>query len=86
MYLSSALYQVLPENRAKRVFRVLDHGAIFLLIAGTYTPFTLGVLRDAWDWTLSSIVWSLAVLGMTLNVAGTGAEAVDMWRAQRNSH
>jgi hemolysin III len=47
MYLSSMLYHVLPENRAKRVFRVLDHGAIFLLIAGTYTPFTLGPLRGA---------------------------------------
>jgi hemolysin III len=47
MYLSSVLYQVLPENRANRAFRVLDHGAIFLLIAGTYTPFTLGVLRGA---------------------------------------
>ena len=86
MYLSSTLYQVLPENRAKLVFRVLDHGAIFLLIAGTYTSFTLGVLRGAWGWTLFSIVWNLAVLGMTLKVAGTGAEAVDMSRAQGNSH
>ncbi len=70
MYLSSTLYHVLPENRAKRVFRVLDHIAIFLLIAGTYTPFTLGVLRGAWGWTLFGIVWSLAVLGMTLKISG----------------
>ena len=70
MYLSSTLYHVLPENRAKRVFRVLDHIAIFLLIAGTYTPFTLGVLRGAWGWTLFSIVWGLAVLGMTLKISG----------------
>ena len=70
MYLSSTLYHVLPANRAKRVFRVLDHVAIFLLIAGTYTPFTLGVLRGAWGWTLFSIVWGLAFLGMTLKMAG----------------
>jgi len=70
MYLSSALYHVLPENRTKRVLRVLDHIAIFFLIAGTYTPFTLGVLRGAWGWTLFSIVWSLAVLGVTLKIKG----------------
>ncbi len=70
MYLSSTLYHVFPANRAKRVLRVLDHEAIFLLIAGTYTPFTLGVLRGAWGWTLFSIVWSLAVLGMALKISG----------------
>jgi hemolysin III len=70
MYLSSALYHFLPENRTKRVLRVLDHVAIFFLIAGTYTPFTLGVLRGAWGWTLFGIVWGLAVLGMTLKIKG----------------
>lgn len=70
MYLSSTLYHVLPENRAKRVFRVLDHGAIFVLIAGTYTPFTLGPLRGAWGWTLFSLVWGMAILGLVLKVAG----------------
>jgi hemolysin III len=70
MYLSSTLYHVLRENRAKRVFRVLDHGAIFLLIAGTYTPFTLGVLRGAWGWTLFGIVWGMAILGLVLKVVG----------------
>jgi hemolysin III len=70
MYLSSALYHLLPENRAKRSLRVLDHIAIFFLIAGTYTPFTLGVLRGAWGWTIFSIVWGLAVLGMTLKIRG----------------
>jgi hemolysin III len=70
LYLSSTVYHVLPESRAKRVFRVLDHAAIFLLIAGTYTPFTLGVLRGPWGWTLFSIVWSLAVLGVTLKIMG----------------
>jgi hemolysin III len=52
------------------VFQVLDHGAIFLLIAGTYTPFTLGVLRGGWGWTLFGLVWSLAVLGIVLKTVG----------------
>src|SRR5512143_3734988 len=71
LYLSSTLYHACPRNRAKRVLRGLDHGAIFLLIAGTYTPFTLGVLRGAWGWTLLGLVWGLAVLGIVLKaVAG----------------
>jgi hemolysin III len=70
LYLSSTLYHALPQNKAKRVLRVLDHGAIFLLIAGTYTPFTLGVLRGAWGWTLLGLVWSLAVLGIVLKAVG----------------
>ena len=70
MYLSSALYHILPENRTKDVLRMLDHVAIFFLIAGTYTPFTLGVLRGAWGWTLFSIVWGFAVLGVTLKIKG----------------
>ena len=70
MYLSSTLYHALAENRAKRVFRVLDHGSIYLLIAGTYSPFTLGVLRGAWGWTLFGIVWALAGAGIVLKVTG----------------
>lgn len=70
LYLSSTLYHALPQNKAKRVLRVFDHGAIFLLIAGTYTPFTLGVLRGAWGWTLLGLVWSLAVIGIVLKAAG----------------
>lgn len=68
LYLSSTLYHALPDNRAKRVFQILDHGAIYLLIAGTYTPFTLGVLRGAWGWTLLGLVWSMALIGTTLKV------------------
>ena len=64
LYLASVLYHALPPNPAKRVFRVLDHSAIFLLIAGTYTPFTLGVLHEAWGWSLLVIVWSLALGGV----------------------
>lgn len=70
LYLASTLYHALPRKRAKRVFRVLDHGAIYLLIAGTYTPFTLGVLRGTWGWTLFGLVWSLAVAGVVLKAVG----------------
>jgi hemolysin III len=64
LYLASTIYHALPHTRAKRVFRVLDHGAIFLLIAGTYTPFTLGVLRGGWGWTLFGVIWGLALAGL----------------------
>ncbi len=70
LYLTSTLYHALPKNRAKRVFQVLDHAAIFLMIAGTYTPFTLGVLRGAWGWTLFGLVWALAFGGVVLTAAG----------------
>jgi hemolysin III len=66
LYLASTLYHALPQGKAKRVFQVIDHGAIFLLIAGTYTPFSLGVLRGAWGWTLLALVWALAVIGVIL--------------------
>jgi hemolysin III len=66
LYLASTLYHALPMGRAKQVFRVIEHSAIFLLIAGTYTPFTLGVLRGAWGWTLLGLVWGIAVAGVTL--------------------
>jgi hemolysin III len=66
LYLTSTVYHALPPRRAKHVFRLLDHAAIYLPIAGTYTPFTLGVLRGPWGWTLFGVVWSLAVLGIVL--------------------
>jgi hemolysin III len=68
LYFASTLYHALPQNKAKRLFRILDHVAIFLLIAGTYTPFTLGVLGGPWGWTLLVLVWSLAVVGIALKV------------------
>jgi hemolysin III len=70
LYLASTLYHALGRNAAKRVFRVFDRSAIFLLIAGTYTPFTLGVLRGPWGWTLFGIVWGLAVAGLLLTAVG----------------
>ncbi|MCI0451696.1 MAG: hemolysin III family protein [Candidatus Latescibacteria bacterium] len=66
VYVTSTLYHATTRERPKGVFRVLDHAAIFLLIAGTYTPFTLGVLRGRWGWTLLVVVWSLAILGIVL--------------------
>jgi hemolysin III len=66
LYLASTLYHALPVGHAKQVFRIIEHSAIFLLIAGTYTPFTLGVLNGAWGWTLLGLVWGIAVAGVTL--------------------
>jgi len=74
LYLSSTLYHAFPKNKAKRVFQIFDHGAIFLLIAGTYTPFTLNVLPGVWGWTIFGIVWALAVLGVVMKSVG-GAKA-----------
>ncbi len=66
LYLTSTLYHALPPGRAKRVFMKLDHGAIYLFIAGSYTPFALGVLGGPWGWTLFAMVWSIAAVGVTL--------------------
>jgi len=73
LYLASTLYHALPVGKAKRVFRIIEHSAIHLLIAGTYTPFTLGVLRGAWGWSLFVAVWSLAVIGILLKATGREA-------------
>jgi hemolysin III len=70
LYLASALYHGLPRSAAKRLFRVFDHSAIFLLIAGTYTPFALGALRGAWGWTILGLVWGLAIAGVALKSVG----------------
>jgi hemolysin III len=64
LYLISALYHGLPPSRVKNAFRVLDHSAIYLLIAGTYTPFTLVTLRGGWGWSLFGVVWGLALAGV----------------------
>jgi hemolysin III len=71
LYLASTLYHAFPDSKTKRVFQVLDHSAIFLLIAGTYTPFTLSVLPGAWGWTLFGIIWALAVAGVVLKSVRT---------------
>jgi hemolysin III len=66
LYLASTLYHALALTRARNVFRRIDHAAIYLLIAGTYTPFALVSLRGPWGWSLLGISWSLAVLGVTV--------------------
>jgi hemolysin III len=64
LYAASTFYHAVPHPELKQKLRVVDHAAIYLLIAGTYTPFTLGVLRGAWGWTLFGIVWTLAAMGV----------------------
>jgi hemolysin III len=70
LYVTSTLYHALPPGRAKAIFRILDHSAIYLFIAGTYTPFALGVLRGPWGSSLVVLVWALALLGIGLKGAG----------------
>jgi len=66
MYFSSSVYHALPAGKAKSRFLLLDHAAIYFLIAGTYTPFTLGVMRDSSGWSILGAVWALAFLGLYL--------------------
>jgi hemolysin III len=68
LYLTSTLYHAVPPGRAKQLLRRLDHSAIFLLIAGTYTPFTLGVLGGAWGWSLFGVVWGIALIGIAMKL------------------
>jgi hemolysin III len=68
LYLASTLYHSISHEAAKAVCRVFDHTAIFLLIAGTYTPFSLGVLRGPWGWSLLTVIWTLAIVGITLKI------------------
>ncbi len=72
VYLGSTLYHAWPRGAIKSVFQVIDHSAIFLLIAGTYTPFTLGPLRGPWGWSILVLVWGLAIFGVIMkSVHGT---------------
>lgn len=66
LYATSTIYHLLPHGRAKRVFHVFDHSAIFLLIAGTYTPFALGVFEGALGWFLFGATWGIAAIGILL--------------------
>lgn len=68
LYLASTLYHSLTSERAKRVLKVIDHSAIFLLIAGTYTPFLLVPLRGGWGWSLFGVLWGLALVGIGLKI------------------
>jgi hemolysin III len=68
LYLASTLYHSITHEAAKQLFRMFDHTAIFLLIAGSYTPFSLGVLHGPWGWSMLAIVWTLAIIGITLKI------------------
>lgn len=72
LYTASTLYHSVTSARWRRFFQKMDHAAIFLLIAGTYTPFTLGPLRGGWGWTLFGIVWGFAVIGVVLKLFFAG--------------
>lgn len=68
LYASSTVYHACRRENIKRIFRIADHSAIYLLIAGTYTPFTLVVLRGGWGWTLFATVWMLTAIGILWKV------------------
>jgi hemolysin III len=69
LYSASTVYHALPSRSpAKRLFRGLDHGAIYLLIAGTYTPFALGALRGPWGWSMLCVIWTIALGGIVLKM------------------
>jgi hemolysin III len=72
LYTASTLYHSIPIERIKPLLRTLDHSAIFLLIAGTYTPFLLVSLRGPWGWSLFVIIWGIAILGIVLRTAFKG--------------
>jgi len=69
LYAASTLYHAITHKKAKRVFQFLDYSAIYLLIAGTYTPFTLVTLRGGWGWSMFGVAWGLAITGAIVEVA-----------------
>ncbi len=72
LYLSSTLYHFFSNPGVKNVFQIFDHSAIFLLIAGTYTPFTLVTIRGGWGWSIFGVIWGIAVIGIVLKTFYTG--------------
>ena len=69
LFTASTLYHSIHPSKSKPLLRTLDHSTIFLLIAGTYTPFTLVTLRGPWGWSIFSIIWALAVFGIIFQKA-----------------
>jgi hemolysin III len=76
LYLVSTLYHSLKSARAKRIFEILDHSAIFLVISGTYTPFLLVTLRGPWGWSLFGVVWGISIGGIIYKIRYTGRHRV----------
>jgi len=72
MYLASTLYHALPHPPAKRILRTVDHCAIFVLIAGTYTPFLLVSMQGPWGWSLLAVMWLTAAAGCLFKILATG--------------
>lgn len=72
MYAASTLFHSIPLPRSKQVLRIIDHCCIYILIAGSYTPFTLVTLRGAWGWSLFALVWGLAAVGIVFKIFTTG--------------
>lgn len=68
MYVSSTLYHSFKDPKLKHLFRIVDHASIYLLIAGSYTPFMLVTLKGPWGWTMFTIVWSLAFAGVVFKI------------------
>jgi hemolysin III len=68
LYLCSTAYHAWPQTRLKCVLQVIDHSAIFLLIAGTYSPFTLGPLRGPWGWVIFALIWTFAICGVLMKL------------------
>jgi len=72
LYSASTLYHAIPDRKTKAKLRIVDHSAIYLLIAGTYTPFTLAGVRGGWGWTLFGVIWGLAAAGILFKLFFTG--------------
>ncbi len=68
LFLASTFYHSFQSPKVKRFFRIIDHSAIFFLIAGTYTPFMLVILRGAWGWSIFGVIWGLAIFGIILTI------------------
>lgn len=72
LYTASTLYHAIQHPDAKRIFRIMDHAAIYLLIAGTYTPITLVNMRGPWGWSIFGFIWALAIIGIIFKTMYTG--------------
>lgn len=68
LFMASTLYHAFPQPKVKKFFHILDHSSIFLLIAGTYTPITIGTMRGGWGWTMFGIIWGLTLVGICLKI------------------
>lgn len=68
LYLGSTLYHSIPNMKAKKILRIVDHASIFLLIAGTYTPFTLTILRGGLGWTIFGVIWGCTIFGIVMKI------------------